>query len=97
VLIVKEGDDHILVKSIPGTDGKPRHTRLANLGADPELNLYFVIQEQRRKDPETWKGIHDFHVLQALETFKRRNSGHKPPLVAFQGGKREPEKNQEHQ
>ncbi len=83
-----EGDKCLLVRTMEGPDGAPQEIILADLGSDPELNIFFVVQEGRRKDPEKWRGVHDYHALQALETFKRRNSGYKPALVAVDGGRK---------
>jgi hypothetical protein len=87
VYIRAQGDGYILVKTVKGPDGKPEEIHLADLGEDPELNLYFVVSEGRRKDPDLWKDIHDYHALQALEIFKRRTSGYKAPLAPVNGGK----------
>jgi hypothetical protein len=80
-------NEHVLVRTIQGTDGKPREVDLANLGEDPELNLFLAGEKGRRDAPELWEGVHDFHLLQALENFKRRIGGYKPALVAFDGNK----------
>lgn len=82
-----EGDTCLLVRTVKGPDGNPQEVTIADLGSDPELNIFFVVQEGRRKDPEKWRDIHDYHALQALENFKRRTSGYKPALVAVDGGK----------
>ncbi len=88
--IRSDGDEHILVKNVQGIDGAPTETVLANLGTDPELNLFFAAQQSRREHPELWEGVSDYHLLQALENFKRRIGGMKPALVCVDG-KAEPD------
>ncbi len=80
-----EDGEHILVRTVQGRDGLPREKVLANLGPDPELSLFFAAERGRRESPEDWEDIHDYHLLQALETFKRRMGSYKPALVAVQG------------
>ena len=90
-----EGEDHILVRTFQGEDGLPQEKILASLGPDPELNLFFAAEQGRRKHPDDWEGIHDYHLLQALETFKRRMGNFKPALVAFEGKLRREEDSSE--
>ena len=80
-----EGNDHLLIRTVPGSDGGPREVVLANLGQDPELNLFIAADGGRRSRPELWEGVSDFHLLQALENFKRRLGGFKPALVGVKG------------
>jgi hypothetical protein len=80
-----EGDEHILAKTGKGPDGKPQEFVLANLGSDPEINLFLAAERGRREHPELWEGVGDFHVLQALENYKRRIGNLKPALVTIQG------------
>jgi hypothetical protein len=80
-----EGHEHILARTGKGPDGLPREIVLANLGSDPELNLFLAAERGRREHPELWEGVADFHVLQALETYKRRMGNQKPALVTIQG------------
>ena len=47
-----EGNEHILVKTEKGPDGAPREVILGDLGLDPELNLFLVAEQGRRKNPE---------------------------------------------
>lgn len=68
-----------------GEEGEPRETLLARLGEDPELNLFLAAEHGRRSEPEKWEGVENFHLLQALENFKRRLGGYKPALVAVDG------------
>lgn len=82
-----QDDEYVLVRIFPGSDGPPREVVLARLGQDPELNLFLTARQGREQAPELWEGIDDYHLLQALETFKRRIGGFKPALVAVQGGK----------
>ena len=82
-----EQDEHILVRTVKGSDDRPREIVLARLGQDPELNLFFSANIGRRKDPELWDGVEDFHLLQALENFKRRQGRMKPALVSVNGGR----------
>ncbi|MEJ2715881.1 MAG: hypothetical protein P8182_01890 [Deltaproteobacteria bacterium] len=77
-----EQDEHILVRTVKGPDNLPREIVLARLGQDPELNLFLCAETGRREDPERWDGVEDFHLLQALENFKRRQGGMKPALVS---------------
>jgi hypothetical protein len=84
--IRREGNDHLLVRTVKGPKGHPIELLLANLGVDPELNLFSSAQRGRREHPEDWEGVHDFHLLQALENYKRRVGRSKPALVAVQGG-----------
>lgn len=79
--------NHILIKNVEIENGESREQVLADLGSDPEINLFFAAEAGRRKDPELWEDVHDFHLLQALETFKRRTAGYKPALVMFSGRK----------
>ncbi len=80
-----EGAEHLLVKTAPGPDGLPQELILANLGTDPELNLFFSAERGRRERPGLWEGVTDFHLLQALENYKRRLGNLKPALVAVNG------------
>ncbi len=80
-----EGENHLLFRTVEGPDGSPREVLLADLGQDPELNLFIAAEIGRRKEPELWEGVSNFHVLQALENYKRRMGHHKPALVAFKG------------
>ncbi len=82
-----EGDEHLLVRTVKGDGGIPREVVLARLGPDPELNLFLSAQVERRKHPELWEGVEDYHLLQALETFKRRIGRQKPALVVIDGKK----------
>jgi hypothetical protein len=82
-----QDDEYVLVRSFPGSDGPPREVVLARLGQDPELNLFVTARQGRLEAPELWEGVHDYHLLQALENFKRRIGGFKPALVAVKGGK----------
>ncbi len=86
-----EGDSHLLVSTIEGPDGSAHEVVLADLGEDPELNLFIAADIGRRKQPELWEGVHNFHLLQALENYKRRAGHFKPALVAFNGKRRENE------
>ncbi len=80
-----DGPEHLLVKTVQGTDGLPRELILAKLGSDPELNLFFSAERGRREQPGIWEGVTDFHLLQALENYKRRLGNLKPALVAVTG------------
>jgi hypothetical protein len=80
-----DGDDHLLVRTVQGIDGAPEEAVLANLGQDPELNLFIEAENGRRDNPEAWEGVSDFHLLQALENFKRRLGSYKPALVMIKG------------
>jgi len=75
----------MLVRTVRGSDGSPEELILADLGQDPELNLFPAAEIGRRKNPELWQGIRDFDLLQALENFKRRLGHSKPALVTFDG------------
>lgn len=79
------GDDHLLVKTVKGPDAAPKEVVLASLGQDPELNLFFAAEQGRRDHPELWEDVSDFHLLQALENFKRRMGSLKPALVLIKG------------
>ncbi len=81
-----QGDELLLARTTVGPDGKPQEVILASLGSDPELNLFLASERGRREEPELWEGINDFHLLQALENFKRRLSRCRPSLVAIDGG-----------
>lgn len=81
-----EGNDHLLVRTVKGPDDQPREVVIANLGPDPELNLFASAQQGRRQHPEHWDGVHDYHLLQALQNYKRRLGNYKPALTAVQGG-----------
>ena len=83
--IRQQGDEFILVRNVRGPDGAPEEALLARLGEDPEINLFFAAQQGRRAQPELWEGVHDFHLLQALENFKRRIGSSKPALVVVDG------------
>ncbi len=78
-----DGDEHVLVRTSAGEDGLPHETVVAKLGSDPELNLFLSAEQGRREHPELWDGVSDFHLLQALENFKRRLGRLKPALVAL--------------
>lgn len=88
--IRSEGEELVLVRTVSGPDGQPREAILCSLGRDPELNLYFAMERGRREHPELWEDIEDFHVLQALENYKRRIGGFKPSLMVLRGH-REPD------
>jgi hypothetical protein len=81
-----EGNDHLLVRTLKGPGDRPVEVILANLGPDPELNLFSSAEQGRRQHPEHWEGVHDYHVLQALENYKRRVGHCKPALAVLQGG-----------
>lgn len=85
--IRREDDDHLLIRTVQGPDGNPEEEIIGRLGFDPELNLFAVAETGRRGNPEKWRDIDDFHLLQALENFKRRPAGMKPALVAYDGRK----------
>jgi len=88
-MYIKKLDSELaLVRTRPGADGEPEEVLLALLGQDPELNLFVAAQLGRLRNPELWEGIHDFHLLQALENYKRRIGGFRPALVAVKGRKR---------
>lgn len=76
---------HVLIRTFQGPNGRPEEVALASLGRDPELNLFLEAKRGRRKQPELWEGVHDFHLLQALENYKRRVAGFKPALVSVTG------------
>ena len=78
-----DGDEHVLVRTTAGEEGRPRETVIARLGSDPELNLFFSAEQGRREHPELWSGVSDFHLLQALENYRRRLGQLKPALVAL--------------
>ncbi|HMK37376.1 MAG TPA: hypothetical protein VK463_20040 [Desulfomonilaceae bacterium] len=80
-----EKDNHVLIKTVEGADGSPGETILADLGQDPELNLFIAADISRRKNPELWEGVSNLHLLQALENYKRRVAGCKPILVSIRG------------
>ncbi|MBI5249016.1 MAG: hypothetical protein HY912_05930 [Desulfomonile tiedjei] len=80
-----DGDDHILVRTMRGTDGAPKEVVLANLGQDPELNLFLGAEQGRRENPAVWEDVSDFHLLQALENYKRRLGSYRPALVTIKG------------
>jgi hypothetical protein len=85
VYIRLEGPEHLLVKTVRGSDGLPQEMILAKLGSDPELNLFFSAERGRRERPGLWEGVTDLHLLQALENYKRRLGRLKPALVAVTG------------
>jgi hypothetical protein len=85
VYIRLEGLEHLLVKTVQGADGLPQELILAKLGSDPELNLFFTAERGRRERPGLWEGVTDFHLLQALENYKRRLGRLKPALIAVTG------------
>jgi hypothetical protein len=87
-----EGSDHVLVRTVKGPEDEPAEIVLANLGLDPELNLFSSAQQGRCEHPELWEGVHDYHLLQALENYKRRVGRSKPALVAVQGGAARPDR-----
>ena len=80
-----EGPEHLLVKTVRGSDGLPQELIMTKLGSDPELNLFFSAERGRRERPGLWEGVTDFHLLQALENYKRRLGHLKPALVAVTG------------
>ena len=80
-----EDGEHILIRTVQGPDGLPQEKLLANLGPDPELTLFSAAEQGRRENPQDWEEIHDYHLLQALETFKRRIGNFKPALVGVRG------------
>jgi hypothetical protein len=80
-----EGENHLLVRTVKTAEQGVREVVLANLGIDPELNLFVSAELGRRKEPELWNGITDFHLLQALENYKRRIGNYRPALVVIQG------------
>jgi hypothetical protein len=86
-----EDNDHLLIRTMPGSDGRPREVILVNLGQDPELNLFLAAEDGRRSRPELWEGVTDFHLLQALENYKRRLAGFKPTLVGVKVRRKVPE------
>ncbi len=84
-----EGLAHLLIRTVQGPDGLPRELVLANLGSDPELNLFPSAEQGRREHPDLWDNVTDFHLLQALENYKRRVGHFKPALVAVAAKKQE--------
>jgi hypothetical protein len=94
VYIRLEGPEHLLVRTVRGSDGLPQELIMAKLGSDPELNLFFSAERGRREQPGLWEGVTDFHLLQALENYKRRLGHLKPALVAVAG--KNSETTQEH-
>jgi hypothetical protein len=82
LFIKLEGNDHLLIRTIQGSNNLPIGVVLANLGSDPELNLFIAAEIGRRKEPRLWENVSDFHLLQALENFKRRTAGYRPSLVS---------------
>jgi hypothetical protein len=88
--IREEGDEFILVRNVRGADGNPTEAVLAGLGQDPELNLFIAAEQGRRSAPELWEGVQDFHLLQALENFKRRTGSFRPALVLVDGKQPDP-------
>ncbi len=79
------GDDHLLVRTVKGPDAAPKEVVLASLGQDPELNLFLAAEQGRRDHPDLWEDVSDFHLLQALENYKRRLGSLKPALVVIKG------------
>jgi hypothetical protein len=86
-----QGDSHLLITTMKDPDGAVTEVVLADLGQDPELNLFIAAEIGRRKDPELWEGISNFHILQSLENYKRRSGGFKPALVAVKGNRKDVE------
>ena len=86
MFIKLEGNEHLLIRTILGSNNFPRDVVLANLGSDPELNLFIAAEIGRRKEPELWEDVSDFHLLQALENFKRRTGGYRPSLLSVRTG-----------
>ncbi len=80
-----EGENHLLVRTVRTAEQGVREVVLADLGIDPELNLFTSAEQGRRKEPELWDGVTDFHLLQALENYKRRLGNYRPALVVIQG------------
>ena len=80
-----EGDEHLLIRTVKGDDGAPQEFVLAELGSDPELNLFLAANSGRRDNPELWDGVEDHHLLLALENFKRRLRHQRPALVPVEG------------
>jgi hypothetical protein len=83
-----EGDEHLLIRTVKGHDGAPQELIIANLGSDPELNLFLTAESGRRDKPDLWEGVEDHHLLLALENFKRRLRHQKPALVPIEGNAR---------
>lgn len=81
-----EDDRYVLIRTTAGTGAAPQETILADLGDDPELNIYFAVENGRRDNPNLWEDVNDGQVLHALENFKRRTSGHRPVLGVVKGG-----------
>ena len=77
--------EHVLVRTVRGPDALPREVVLARLGQDPELNLFSSAEEGRERHPELWEDVHDFHVLQALQNYKRKIGNFRPALVSVKG------------
>jgi len=86
-----EDDRCLLVRTLRGPHGEPRELVLADLGNDPELNLFLAAESGRLRNPDLWEGVTDFHLLQALENYKRRVGGFRPALVAVRGNRPAPE------
>jgi len=86
-----EDDRCLLIRTLRGPEGQPRELVLADLGQDPELNLFFTAESGRLRDPDLWEGVTDFHLLQALENYKRRLGGFRPVLVAVKGNRAAPD------
>ena len=80
-----EGDEHLLIRTVKGNDEVPQEIVLANLGSDPELNLFLAASSGRRNHPDLWDGVEDHHLLLALENFKRRLRHQRPALVPVKG------------
>jgi hypothetical protein len=81
-----EDDRHLLAKTGKDPQDHTVEIILADLGKDAESNLFSAAEVGRRKCPDLWEGVTDYHILQAWETFKRRLGHFKPVLVALQGG-----------
>jgi hypothetical protein len=79
------GDEHLLVRTVKGPNAAPKEVVLASLGQDPELNLFLAAEQGRRDHPELWEDVSDFHLLHALENYKRRMGSLKPALVVIKG------------
>jgi len=80
-----EGNRHLLIRQVKGSGEEPKEVILADLGEDPEINLFSAAEQGRRNAPELWEGITDFHLLQAFETYKRRIGNFRPALVMVKG------------
>jgi len=89
--IRNERGEHLLIRTVKGPDGLPVERILAKLGKDAELNLFPAAEEGRRRDPDLWDDVDDFHLLQALENYKRRIGNCRPVLVAVDGKRTEQE------